>query len=121
MARYLWELTTTGSAVLAAAHTQPAAAYLAGLRTEVGRASMRSELNKIARIMGAGDWQQVNWSMLNAANILAIMAKVDGALATRNKTLATLRGVAHAAWHLNLIDEQTLARINDVRGDAGRG
>jgi site-specific recombinase XerD len=108
---------------------QPAAAYLASLRSEVGRASMRSELNKIARILGhvvideqgreRGNWQHVNWTTLNAANVGAIMAKIEGAPASRNKTLACLRGVARSAWRLNLLDSETLARIEDIKGDGG--
>lgn len=97
----------------------PAAAYLAGLRTDVSRASMLSELNKVARLMGAPDWRAVNWSTLNAANVMAVMAQVDGAPSTRNKTLSALKGVARAAWRMGLVDSESLARIADVKGDSG--
>ncbi len=100
-------------------NAQPAAAYLAGLGSDVSRNVMRSQLNKIARLMGAADWQQVDWSTLNAANVMAIMAKVTGAPKTRNLALTALRGVAKTAWRLGLMDPDTLAKIEDVHGDTG--
>lgn len=104
------ELTTTGT------QAQPAAAYLA---TQRNQATVTSELNKIARMMGAADWRAVNWGTLNAANVAAIFAQVQGAPATRNKTLSTLKGVARSAWRLGLLDSEQLARIRDVGGDGG--
>src|SRR6266545_2418043 len=92
-------------------NARPAAAYLAGLGSDVSRKVMRSQLNKIARIMGAGDWQQVDWSTLNAANVMAIMAKVTGAPKTRNLALTALRGIAKTAWRLGLMDPDALAKI----------
>lgn len=128
------ELTTRASKgaqrdAAVSAPPSPAAAYLASLRTDVSRDSMRSELNKVARTLGhvvidkhgraRGDWRRVDWSTLNAANVDAILAKIEGAPATRNKTRAALRGVARAAWRLRLIDSEELARIEDVKGDSG--
>lgn len=92
----------------------PAAAYLASLSTEPGRAGMRSELAKVARLMGADNWQSVNWATLNAANVAAVLAQVEGSPATKNKTRAALRGVARAAWRMSLITSEELARINDI-------
>ena len=100
----------------------PAAAYLASLTTAVSRAGMESELRKIARIITAdieADWRSVDWGTLNAANVLAIMAKVDGAPASRNKTRAALRGVARAAWRLGLMNSDELERIEDVKPARG--
>lgn len=101
------------------ANAQPAAAYLASLNTDAGRAGMRSELAKVARLMGADDWRAVDWASLNAANVAAILAKTTGAPASRNKTRNCLRGVARAAWRMNLITSEELARINDVGGVKG--
>lgn len=95
---------------------QPAAAYLA---TQRNKATTNSELNKIARLMGAEHWQAVNWGTLNAANVAAIFARVEGAPATRNKTLSALKGVARSAWRLGLITSEDLARIRDIGGDKG--
>ena len=51
--------TLEGSALSITA--QPAAAYLASLNTAVSRNGMESELRKIARLMGATGWHEVNW------------------------------------------------------------
>ena len=101
---------------------QPAAAYLASLNTSVSRNGMESELRKIARLMGAADWREVNWGTLNAANVQALIAKVTESGAapnTINKTRAALRGVAKAAWRLRMIDTEELGRINDVKSNPG--
>ena len=104
------ELTTTTPA-----NAQPAAAYLASLAAGPGRAGMASELAKVARIMGADDWRAVDWATLNAANVAAILAKTEGAPASRNKTRNCLRGVARAAWRMGLITSEELGRINDIK------
>jgi integrase len=80
---------------------------------------MTQELRKVARLIGAGDWQQVDWTTLDAAKVAAIMAKVSGAPSSRRKTLAALKGVAKSAWRMKLMDAESLARINDIRGDRG--
>jgi site-specific recombinase XerD len=108
------ELITTSE------NAQPAAAYLAGLNSAVSRKVMRSQLNKLARVMGATDWHQVDWRTLNAANVMAIMARITGAPKTRNLALTGLKGVAKTAWRLGLLDSDTLARIEDVKGDTGQ-
>src|SRR5450759_2504090 len=110
------ELITTSENV------QPAVAYLASLNTAISRNGMESELRKIARLMGAADWQSVDWSSLNAANVQALIARVTESGAapnTINKTRAALRGVAKAAWRLRLIDTEELGRINDVKSNPG--
>ena len=112
-------LDTPAIETLTLSNATPAAAYLASLSTDVGRAGMRSELAKVARLMGADNWQSVNWATLNAANVAALLAKVTGAPASRNKTRAALRGVARAAWRMNLITSEELARINDISGAKG--
>lgn len=100
--------------------TNPASAYLAGLGSAVSRKVMASQLNKIARVMGATDWRAVNWTTLNAANVMAIMARITGAPKTRNLALTGLKGVAKTAWRLGLLDSDTLAKIEDVKGDKGQ-
>lgn len=100
----------------------PAVAYLASLRTPASRAGMESELRKIARIVtgnAAADWRAFDWGTLTAANVAAILAKVDGAPASMNKTRAALRGIARAAWRLRRIDSEELARIDDIRPASG--
>lgn len=108
---------------------QPAAAYIASLRTDVSRRGQVSALNTVAQVIlnpkkidrheRALLWQRVDWTTLNAQNVRAIMAKVPGAPATRNKVLCALRGVAHMAWESGLLDVETYQRIKDIRGDIG--
>lgn len=110
---------------------QPAVAYVASLRTTVSRRGQISALNKVAEvIMGSRArsldrhqrailWQRVDWTTLSAQSVRAIMAKVDGAPATRNKVLCALRGVARMAWESNLLDVETYQRIKEVKGDIG--
>lgn len=105
---------------------RPATAYLASLRTDVSRAAMRSELNKIARVVlgiakededkeDLPPWQRIPWQTLDAAKVRAIMSNVNGAPASRNKTLSALRGVAMRAYELHLIDADTWQRIGLVK------
>ena len=90
-------ITPQTSNAMSSSRGTPAAAYLASLGTDVSRAGMRSELAKVARLMGAADWQAVNWATLDAANVAAILAQVEGSPATKNKARAALRGVARLA------------------------
>ena len=66
-----------------------------------------------------GDWLSVNWATLNAANVDAIMAKIQGAPATRNKVLSALKGVARMAARLGQISHETRAAIEGIKGDKG--
>ena len=100
-------------------NTTPAKAYIASLRTDAGKRGMMSAINTITRLMGANDWQEVNWATLNAANVRAIMAKAEGAPATRNKILSALKGIARMGHELHLIDAETVAMIERVHGDKG--
>jgi integrase len=92
----------------------PAVAYLATLRSEVGRRAMQSRLNAVARRLKQKSWRTVNWSTLNAANVQAIISGMSGAPATINTTLAAIRGVAKSAWRLGILDRETLEQIRDV-------
>lgn len=110
------ELVTTNTTT---PNATPAKAYIASLRTDAGKRGMMSAVNTIARLMGASDWQLVNWATLNAANVRAIMARAEGAPATRNKILAALKGIARMAHELHLVDAETVSMIERVKGDKG--
>lgn len=117
--------------------TQPAAAYLARLHTPVSQIGMRSALNNVASVLGRfaldecgqvihnrdgsprGDWKKVDWRTLNAANVDAIMARVQGAPASRNKILAALKGVAEAAYKQDVITADTYQKIKLCKGVRG--
>lgn len=93
-------------------HSMPAAAYLASLRSEVGRKGMVSALNTIAEISsGDRNWRTMDWRTLNAANAGAIRGKLKGSPATINKALAALRGVAKQLFIAHVIDADELERI----------
>jgi site-specific recombinase XerD len=109
--------------------TAPAVAYLAAQRSAAGRASVENDLRRIAAILKhttttargrtVGDWRAVDWRTLDAANVKAVMARIAGAPATRNHVRAVLRGVAREVWRMGGMKAEELARINDVKGDAG--
>lgn len=97
----------------------PAMAYLAGLRSEVGRRSMRSRLVAVARALGANDIKGADWSALTAQHVQTLISQMDGSPATINTTRAALRGVAKAAWRLGAMSRETLDQINDIGGARG--
>jgi site-specific recombinase XerD len=101
---------------------QAATAYLASLKSAVGRRGMLSQLRKVARILGAPDIDAVNWATLNAANVRAILS----ALSTQNlapasiaAALNALKGVARACWERGTLDTETYQRIRSIRPPAG--
>ena len=102
--------------------SQAATAYLAGLKSAVGRRGMLSQLRKVARLLGFAEIDQVNWATLNAANVRAILS----ALSTQNlapasiaTALNALKGVARACWERGTLDTETYQRIRSIRPPAG--
>ena len=105
-----------------------ATAYLAGLKSAVGRRGMLSQLRKVARILGAPDIDQVNWATLNAANVRAILSALTDEKTDEDKNLApasiattlnALKGVARACWERGTLDTDTYQRIRSIRPPAG--
>lgn len=108
----------------------PAAVYLDSLGSQTSRLTMISPLNSAARIMAemAGEplceidfkiWETVSWEKLTAYAVRVVMAKLEGSPATRNKALSALKGVAEAAWQMNLVSTEEFQRIKAVKGDSG--
>lgn len=102
----------------------PAAAYLESLGSEVSRRTMISPLNRTAGIIAPGltgkdAWRFVPWERLKVSHVRAVMARLTGSPATRNKALAALKGVARAAWEMHMLDTEELARIRSIKGDTG--
>jgi site-specific recombinase XerC len=96
----------------------PVEIYLAGL-SATGRRSMAQKLNTVAGILGYPDARSVAWEKLRFDHVVAVRASLsDGGLApaTVNATLAALRGVAKAAWSLNLLHGDDYNRIAAVKG-----
>ena len=102
----------------------PAMAYLESLGSAVSKRTMISPLNRAACILnpslsGKDSWEAIPWQKLTAPVVRAVMAKVEGSPATRNKMLAALKGVSRSAWEMRLLDTDELMRIQGIKGDAG--
>ena len=96
----------------------PVEIYLAGLST-TGRRSMAQKLKTVAGILGYVDAHSVVWSKMRFDHAVAIRSSLsDGGLApaTVNATLAAVRGVAKAAWALDLLSGEDYNRIAAVKG-----
>jgi len=96
----------------------PVEIYLAGL-SATGRRSMAQKLNTVAGILGYSDVRSVAWGRLRFDHAVTIRSSLsDGGLApaTVNATLAALRGVAKAAWALDLLSGEDYNRISAVKG-----
>lgn len=92
----------------------PADAYIAALASPTSRTTMRSRLNVVARMLGAADSSLIDWSTLSAASVAAIIGSMSGSAATKNQTLAALKGVARTAWRIGMMSTDDLQRIRDV-------
>jgi len=110
------------------ASLDPARVYLASLQPS-GRRAMEARLRTVAALLGLPRIEMVPWEALRYAHVAAIKARLaasktptDGSApglgwspASVNATLAALRGVATAAWSLELLDVEDLARIKSVK------
>ncbi|MDW8293254.1 MAG: tyrosine-type recombinase/integrase [Anaerolineae bacterium] len=114
--------SSTSSAIAPSGAIHPAApavAYLAAQRSAMGRQAVESDLRKIARLLGAADWRDVDWTRINAAAAQAVIARLTGAPSTINRALSTLRGVARSAWQLGCISAEELQRVLAIKGVRG--
>ena len=96
----------------------PAILYLGELHTEYSKRTMRSALNLFARWGGAADFTQVNWAMLTPAAVSSFLRRqlaLGKSGVSVNLYLAALKGVAKAAWQLELLDHDSLERIRSVK------
>jgi site-specific recombinase XerD len=108
----------------------PAAVYLASLRSEHSRRTMRQALATIAEYLtGSPDLWACPWESLRFQHTAAIGAYLAGkyAPATTNKMLSALRGALQAAWQLDLMTAEEYHKARKVQGvigstlPAGRG
>lgn len=104
--------TTTNNKPLA---QNAAAVYLAGLRSELSRRTMKAALDKIASFDGS-DSLSLDWSQLRYQHTAAIRAQLarDYAPATANKMLSALRGVLKEAWRLGQMSAEDYQRAVDI-------
>ena len=98
----------------------PAAVYLAGRASAVGRRGLQRSLDRAAEILTGGlatsaltvDWAAVRYQ--HVAALRAVLIDDDAKPATVNHVLAAVRGTIKEAWRLGLIDAEALARVTDV-------
>lgn len=117
----------------------PAAAYLARL-AEGSRPAIRGCLGRMAHALLGGkcpDGQpdrtcecpfRTPWEKLTAAHVALLDSSIKATMSPNyaNQHLAALRGILKAAWRLELISQETLARLVDIppararRAEVGR-
>ena len=95
----------------------PALVYLSSLAPS-GRRTMAGKLLRVARLLGYPDVLTPPWHAMRYQHVVAIrtrLREIGLAPSTVNSTLFALRGVARAAFNLELIAADDLVRIRDVR------
>ena len=99
----------------------PAAIYLNGKPSAVGRRGLRRSLERAAEILTSGlttDALAVHWAEVRYQHVMALKAVLlegDAKPATINHVLAAVRGTIREAWRLGLIDAETKERIVDIK------
>jgi hypothetical protein len=106
----------------------PAAVFLAG-KVHYTRKDYQSDLNTIARLLGAKDAFLCNWAALRYQHTQAIRTRLQEIIsertgkqlspATINHMLNTLRGVLKTAWRLGLMSGDDYQRAVDIEGVKG--
>jgi len=102
----------------------PATVYIETLGSDVSKRTMISPLNRAAAVFnpalaGKNAWRAIPWGKLTAPAVRALMGRIGGSPATRNKALAALKGVARTAWEMRMLGNDELLRIQSIKGDAG--
>lgn len=96
----------------------PALLYLSELGSETARRTMRSKLNRAARLVGASDLEHCPWHRMRHQDVHAVLLKLEQeglAASTINNYLAALKGVALEAWKQDLMTAEDLARIKAIK------
>ena len=95
----------------------PVLVYLAALAPS-GRRTMRGKLESVSELLtGKRDVMSVPWHLLRYEHVAAIRSRLEEkglAPASVNATLYALRGVAKAAWNLELLSADDYGRIRNV-------
>ena len=102
---------------LASQTYNPALVYLASLAPS-GRRTMRGKLESVCELLtGKRDLGLVPWHLLRYEHVAALRSRLEErglAPASISATLYALRGVAKAAWNLELLSADDLGRIKNV-------
>lgn len=97
---------------------KPALMYLGELHTEYSKRTMRSALNLFARWGGAQSLLDVEWAKLTPVAVSSFMRQQLSAgksAVSVNLYLCALKGVAKAAWQLELLNHDALDRIRSIK------
>ena len=97
---------------------KPALMYLGELHTEYSKRTMRSALNLFARWGGAESLLDVEWAKLTPVAVSSFMRQQLSAgksAVSVNLYLCALKGVAKAAWQLELLNHDALDRIRSIK------
>ena len=95
----------------------PALVYLASL-APIGRRAVAARLAHVAKLIGHPQLETVPWHQLRYQHVAALRAKLQElglSPATVNLTLCALRGVARAAFNLDLLSADDYQRVRNVR------
>ena len=90
--------------------------YLASL-APTGRRSMAAKLRQVARLPAHDDILTVPWERLRFGHVAVLrtrLQELNYSPATANSILYARRGVARAAFNLELVGSDDLQRIRDV-------
>ena len=102
----------------------PAIAYLMTLGSPKSRKTMKYYLQKVARIMtGQHDIRQCPWENMKRQHVQAViesLRQAGRAPATINIYLTLLKSVAHEAWCLDKMSDQSYQAIKKIRGVKGQ-
>lgn len=107
-----------GFASASRAPVNPALLYLSELGSDTARRTMRSKLNRAARLAGASDLEHCAWQQMRHQDVHAILLSLEKeglAASTINNYLAALKGVALEAWKQDLMSAEQLARIKAIK------
>ena len=95
----------------------PADEYLEGLGSRRSAVTMRSCLNRVARMFGHESFLDCEWGALRRVHCQRVLQRLKNerlAPATLNVYLACLKGVARAAWVADLMPQSAYLKISDM-------
>ena len=111
-----------GLTIHAAERDDPVELYLAGLNSPKSRETMRACLNMVARLAGACDARNLDWTALDYPDLQILRSRMGERYPpnTANTMMAGMRGVLHACWQLGRIESETYLRAREIKAFRGR-
>ncbi len=94
----------------------PALLYLASLASRQSQRVTESRLQTIAGVLGRNQWQAIDWAQMDRQWFYLAKEVLRGlAPSSLNAIFSVLKGVAHQAWELGLIDDKAFQRIKQTK------